>query len=73
MKLKLKFALQLILILLSTPILCQEGETIIDENSNTTIKQKGFHAGIYVGAFWANHNTANLYDGYGFDEICQSI
>ena len=68
MKLKLKFALQLILILLSTPILCQEGETIIDENSNTTIKQKGFHAGIYVGAFWANHNTANLYDGYGFDE-----
>jgi hypothetical protein len=67
-KLKLKFALQLILILLSTPILCQEGEPIIDENSTTTIKQKGFHAGIYVGAFWANHNTANLYDGYGFDE-----
>lgn len=68
MELKLKFALQLILILLSTPILCQEGETIIEENSNTTIKQKGFHAGIYVGAFWANNNTANLYDGYGFDE-----
>ena len=63
-----KLLLHLFLILLSTPILCQEEQTIVEENSNTTIKQKGFHAGIYVGAFWANNNTANLYDGYGFDE-----
>lgn len=39
---------------------------------DTTIYQpsihKGFHAGLYVGAFWANRNTAYLYDGYGFDQ-----
>lgn len=31
-------------------------------------REKGFHAGLYVGAFWANRNTAYIYDGYGFDE-----
>lgn len=29
---------------------------------------KSFHAGVYVGTFWANHYTAYLYDGYGFDQ-----
>lgn len=31
-------------------------------------REKGFHAGLYVGAFWANRTTAYIYDGYGFDE-----
>ncbi|MDF2451469.1 MAG: hypothetical protein K0S26_973 [Bacteroidota bacterium] len=30
--------------------------------------EKGFHAGLYIGAFWANRSTAYIYDGYGFDE-----
>jgi hypothetical protein len=32
------------------------------------IPHKGFHAGLFVGAFWANQHTAYLYDGYGFDQ-----
>ena len=39
--------------------------SIVSINPN----QKTFHAGVYVGAFWANHSTAGLYDGYGFDEF----
>ena len=47
----------------------QEDET---ENTDTNTvqrvyKTKGFHAGLYVGAFWANKSTAYIYDGYGFD------
>ncbi len=68
MKLNFNLILQLFLILLSSPYFCQEKDPDIVDNSNTTIRHKGFHAGIYVGAFWANNNTANLYDGYGFDE-----
>lgn len=29
---------------------------------------KGFHAGLFLGGFWANAQTAYIYDGYGFDE-----
>lgn len=29
---------------------------------------KGFHAGLFIGAFQANGQTAYIYDGYGFDE-----
>jgi hypothetical protein len=32
------------------------------------IPHKGFHAGLFVGAFWANQHTAYIYDGYGFDQ-----
>lgn len=39
-----------------------------DSTSLTPIVKKGFHAGIYVGAYWANKSTAYLYDGYGFDQ-----
>src|ERR1035437_3430648 len=29
--------------------------------------RKGFHAGIYVGSYFANKSTASNYDGYGYD------
>ncbi len=29
---------------------------------------KGFNLGFYIGSFWANKQTASLYDGYGFDQ-----
>lgn len=48
----------------------QDSEPELDNNDTTTYipsKNKGFHAGLYVGAFWANKNTAYVYDGYGFD------
>lgn len=43
------------------------------ENTDTNTvqrvyKTKGFHLGLYVGAFWANKNTAYIYDGFGFDQ-----
>lgn len=28
---------------------------------------KGFHAGLYLGAYFANNHSASLYDGYGYD------
>jgi len=28
---------------------------------------KGFHAGVYLGSFFANKSTTGLYDGYGYD------
>ncbi|MCC6691412.1 MAG: hypothetical protein IT235_07755 [Bacteroidia bacterium] len=28
---------------------------------------KGFHAGLFVGSYFANKYTARLYDGYGYD------
>jgi hypothetical protein len=66
-----KITLLLITLLLSfsSSYKAQEDET---ENTDTNTvqrvyKTKGFHAGLYVGAFWANRNTAYIYDGYGFD------
>lgn len=66
-----KIILLLITLLLSfsSSYKAQEDET---ENTDTNTvqrvyKTKGFHAGLYVGAFWANRNTAYIYDGYGFD------
>ncbi len=57
------------LLSLSTSFKAQDNDS---ENTDTTTvqrvyKTKGFHAGLYVGAFWANKNTAYIYDGYGFD------
>ncbi len=43
-------------------------ETDEDVNSLVNIQnKKGFHIGLYVGSYFANKYTANLYDGYGFD------
>lgn len=66
---KLLYFFQLSLIFLSYSSFAQDSEPIDEDASNATIKEKGFHAGIYVGAFWANKNSASLYDGYGFDEF----
>ena len=54
---------------LSLHIMAQDSDTEeIDTTSYSSHKQRGFHAGVYVGAFWANKYTAYLYDGYGFDQ-----
>lgn len=31
------------------------------------VPKKGFRVGLYVGSYFANQYTANMYDGYGFD------
>ena len=28
---------------------------------------KGFHAGIFIGSYYANKYTSKLYDGWGYD------
>lgn len=47
-------------------------QDLYETNENDSIYippiDKSFHAGVYVGTFWANHYTAYLYDGYGFDQ-----
>lgn len=63
------FLLQFTFCILTFNSNAQDTEIMEDD---TTIHQpsihKGFHAGLYIGAFWANRNTAYLYDGYGFDQ-----
>lgn len=54
----------------TTSVNAQEYEPSSADTTSTQssyIPGKGFHAGLYVGAFWANKNTAYIYDGYGFD------
>ncbi|MBL7936065.1 MAG: hypothetical protein JNM51_09700 [Bacteroidia bacterium] len=58
-----------ILVFSSFNLMAQDTES--EENDTTThafVKHKGFHLGLYVGAFWANKNTAYIYDGFGFDQ-----
>lgn len=62
------FLLQIIFCFLALDFQAQDAETNYEDSIHQPSIQKGFHAGLYVGAFWANKNTAYLYDGYGFDE-----
>jgi hypothetical protein len=61
----------LIMICLSTfSSVAQEYEPSVQdttEKETVFVKNKGFHLGLYIGAYWANRSTAYLYDGYGFD------
>jgi hypothetical protein len=59
----------LYLILICNSSFAQDNDTISDSASNPQIKERGFHAGLYVGAYWANKSSASLFDGYGFDEF----
>lgn len=72
MKFQLRASVLLLslIFIISSHAKAQDDETATkDTNSiNPIYLDKGFHAGLYVGAFWANQNTAYIYDGYGFDE-----
>jgi hypothetical protein len=59
----------LYLILICNSSFAQDNDTISESASNPQIKERGFHAGLYVGAYWANKSSASLFDGYGFDEF----
>jgi len=69
--LKLKYFFLIIGLLTSfTKLDAQEYEPSERDTTSQSafIPHKGFHAGLFVGAFWANKYTAYLYDGYGFDQ-----
>jgi hypothetical protein len=53
--------LLIIFLLKSSCIIAQE------EEDTTVITGKKFNFGLYVGSYFANKNTASLYDGYGVD------
>jgi hypothetical protein len=62
------------LFLISFLLLCnisfaQENDSLIEDETSVKQKQKSFHAGVYVGSYWANKSSASLFDGYGFDEF----
>ena len=51
-------------VLFSNVCLAQDDDA---EKPEFVRKDKGFHIGVYVGAYFANKYTASLYDGYGYD------
>lgn len=62
------FLLQFTFCILTFNTNAQDTEIMEDDTLHQPSIHKGFHAGLYIGAFWANRNTAYLYDGYGFDQ-----
>lgn len=65
------YLILLLCILTGVSANAQEAEP--DQNDTTNkravfIAGRGFHLGLYVGAYWANKSTAYIYDGYGFDQ-----
>lgn len=59
--------LSILMMLLMMPVLsiAQEDPALI--NDEPRFAKKGFHAGLFIGAYFPNSNSAGLYDGYGFD------
>jgi hypothetical protein len=62
------FVLQVYLCVLGFNVNAQEDAVNSKDSLYQNKIHKGFHAGLFIGAFWANKNTAYLYDGYGFDQ-----
>lgn len=52
--------------LINSSVIAQENseEEVTEE---TQASKKRFHAGLYIGSYFANKSTAHVYDGYGFD------
>jgi len=61
------FLLQTSLFVVSLTAYSQDSDKTEEDSLYKPSNHKGFHAGLYVGAFIANKNTAYIYDGYGFD------
>ena len=61
------FLLQTSLFVVSLTAYSQDSDKTEEDSLYKPSIHKGFHAGLYVGAFIANKNTAYIYDGYGFD------
>lgn len=63
------YSLHIVLLLFCKNGFAQDEETVLSDSTYVQSPvNKSFHAGLYVGAFWANKSTAYIYDGYGFDQ-----
>jgi len=51
--------------LIFQPVLAQDESEGTEEISYKGAE--GFHLGFYIGGLWANKNSTNIYDGYGYD------
>ncbi len=71
-KLKASYSILLVILFLKSNMMnAQEYEPSVQDTANQSsnyVVGKGFHLGLYVGAYWANRSTAYIYDGYGFDQ-----
>jgi hypothetical protein len=63
-------SLKLFLFLLLLSVSCFAQDENNEENNSeiSLTAYKGFHAGFYAGAFFANNYSASLYNGYGVDD-----
>jgi len=64
---KIKNHISLLPLLLLFTFLFQMKLKAQDDEDKIIYNKKGFQIGLYVGAYFANQYTAQLYDGYGFD------
>ena len=55
-----------VFILFFTSAIAQDAATD-DSDDSQLMEKKGFHFGFFIGPYWANKYTANLYNGYGLD------
>jgi hypothetical protein len=63
-----KLQLLLLLLLINGIAFAQDEENEEEDNTEVSLDAyKGFHAGFYAGALFANKYSARLYDGYGVD------
>ncbi len=70
MKLNLIKVLSLAIFLLpatSIPVPAQDPSEFEEMDGEYVISKTGFHAGLYLGTYFANKYPASLYDGYGYD------
>jgi len=67
LKKRIVLLLQVILLLVSFKANAQDDDTDDQDSLEKNTIHKGFHAGLFIGAYRANSSTAYLYDGYGFD------
>lgn len=57
----------LFILLFLLPALTMKSQDESDESDKVKFEAKGLQIGLYVGSYFANKHTADLYDGYGFD------
>jgi hypothetical protein len=66
-KVKLVFSLCLVIYFLAGKSTIAQSTEEEEEQVGPELKSKRFHIGLYVGSYFANNETADVYDGYGYD------
>ncbi len=64
---KFRTLIVLLVVCSSFAAMAQDDNASDDEPESQVMEKKGFHFGFFVGPYWANKYTANLYSGYGLD------